>query len=171
MNNINNIFRGIGILIFLLILIMDDFFFYKKMKEPYVQLILAIFIICLLIYDYITGFIYCMILLLIYYEIYKKIEKKNIPNNNFKYVLNYNDKNKYLENFTQNDIINKDIIQLDYINEKYLQDAQNNIIDINIYDNDTKIKNIDTEDSYCIQGLNKDIKGFNKSDNLINNFI
>ena len=63
MNNINNIFRGVGILIFLLILIMDDFFFYKKMKEAYVQLILAIFIICLLIYDCITGFIYCMILL------------------------------------------------------------------------------------------------------------
>ena len=71
-----NIFRGTGILLFILILIMDDFPFYKKMKEPYVQLILSIFTVFLLILDGPLGFIISMILMLIYFEIYKKIDKK-----------------------------------------------------------------------------------------------
>ena len=110
-----------------------------------------------------------MILLLIYYEIYKKIEKKNVNNENFKYILNYNKKYKDYEHFTGNNIINENIIKLDYINEKYLNDAQNNIIDINNYNKDTIIKEADIENSYCIQGLNNDIKGFNKLDNILNN--
>ena len=63
---INNILRGAGICLFILILIVDDFPFYKKMKESYVQLILAIFVVSVMIYDYILGFILTMILMLIY---------------------------------------------------------------------------------------------------------
>ena len=105
-----NIFRGAGILLFILILIMDDFPFYKKMKEPYVQLILAIFTVFLLLMDPILGFIISMVLMLIYYEIYKKIDIKNgkiIKNNgNDKYLLNPLLKNKIYENFTETDKIN-----------------------------------------------------------------
>ena len=43
---INNLFRFTGIIIFLIILIMDDFPFYVKLKEQYVQLLLAILLLC-----------------------------------------------------------------------------------------------------------------------------
>jgi len=167
---INNIFRGGAILLFILILIMDDFPFYKKMKEPYVQLILAIFTLCLLIIDCILGFIFAMILMLIYYEIYKKIDKKykKINNVNDKYMLNPLLKNELYENFTQFDKINKEIVELDYITEKHLEDAQNNIVNENIYNNELKLNNNDN--CYGIQGLQMqdNIVGYSNNDYILN---
>ena len=167
-----NIFRGAGILLFILILIMDDFPFYKKMKQPYVQLVLAIFTVMLLLLDPILGFIISMVLMLIYYEIYKKIDikkgiiKKNDEND--KYMLNPLKKNSY-EYFTEKDIVKKDIIELDYITEKHLDDAQNNVIDSSIYNNELDNKKVDI--NYGIQGLkigDENISGYNSNEYILN---
>ena len=168
-----NIFRGAGILLFILILIMDDFPFYKKMKEPYVQLILAIFTVFLLLMDPILGFIISMVLMLIYYEIYKKIDIKNgkiIKNNgNDKYLLNPLLKNKIYENFTETDKINKHVIEMDYITQQHLDDAQNNVIDNDIYNNE--LENKDLEIYYGVQGLKigeENITGYNSNEYILN---
>lgn len=167
-----NIFRGAGILLFILILIMDDFPFYKKMKQPYVQLVLAIFTVMLLLLDPILGFIISMVLMLIYYEIYKKIDiKKGIikkNNENDKYMLNPLKKNSY-EYFTEKDIVKKDIIELDYITEKHLDDAQNNVIDSSIYNNELDNEKVDID--YGIQGLkigDENITGYNSNEYILN---
>lgn len=167
-----NIFRGAGILLFILILIMDDFPFYKKMKQPYVQLVLAIFTVMLLLLDPILGFIISMVLMLIYYEIYKKIDiKKGIikkNNENDKYMLNPLKKNSY-EYFTEKDIVKKDIIELDYITEKHLDDAQNNVIDSSIYNNELDNEKVDI--NYGIQGLkigDENITGYNSNEYILN---
>ena len=168
-----NIFRGTGILLFILILIMDDFPFYKKMKEPYVQLILAIFTVFLLILDGPLGFIISMILMLIYFEIYKKIDKKNTNINNItvddKYMLNPLKTNKLYENFSEIEKIKKDVIELDYITEKHLEDAQNNIINSSIYDNELDKEN---DIYYGAQGLkfgnNDNITGYNSNEYILN---
>ena len=181
-----NIFRGAGILLFILILIMDDFPFYKKMKQPYVQLVLAIFTVMLLLLDPILGFIISMVLMLIYYEIYKKIDikkgiiKKNDENDKYmlnplkknteyeKYMLNPLKKNKIYENFKESDKIKKDVIELDYITEKHLEDAQNNVIDTTIYNDE--LENAD-EIYYGIQGLkigDETVTGYNNNDYISN---
>lgn len=144
---INNILRGAGICLFILILIVDDFPFYKKMKESYVQLILAIFVVSVMIYDYILGFILTMILMLIYYEVYKKIDNKinkNKPNNNVnskKYMLNPLEKIE--EDFEVNNKreVKSCVVEYNYITPEHLHDAQNNIVDENGYNNDLNIKN------------------------------
>jgi len=167
-----NIFRGAGILLFILILIMDDFPFYKKMKEPYVQLILAIFTILLLLMDPILGLIISMVLMLIYFEIYKKMDiKKGVIKKNTeyeKYMLNPLKKNKIYENFKESDKIKKDVIELDYITEKHLEDAQNNVIDTTIYNDE--LENAD-EIYYGIQGLkigDETVTGYNNNDYISN---
>tara|TARA_B110001450_G_scaffold74437_1_gene70931 strand:- start:3032 stop:3550 length:519 start_codon:yes stop_codon:yes gene_type:complete len=167
-----NIFRGAGILLFILILIMDDFPFYKKMKQPYVQLVLAIFTVILLLLDPILGFIISMVFMLIYYEIYKKIDikkgiiKKNGEND--KYMLNPLKKNSY-EYFTEKDIVKKNIVELDYITEKHLDDAQNNVINSSIYNNE--LDNEKEDINYGIQGLqigDENITGYNTNEYILN---
>jgi len=56
-----------------IIIIFDDFPFYNKIKTPQVQLVLAILVVIALFYDTIFGLLLGLVLLLIYYEIYKKI--------------------------------------------------------------------------------------------------
>ena len=178
MNDINNIFRGAGIVLFMLILIMDDFPFYKKMKEPYVQLILAIIIVSILLYDCYTGFIFTMVLMLIYYEIYKKINHKLIKNNNNNKI---NHKDKYIlnpiieERFSEKNKkdINSSVVQLNYITEEHLESAQNNIFNIeknNNKDIDNDNDNI-TYTAFGYNGVNLGcinqeyiVKGYDKND-------
>jgi len=169
-----NIFRGAGILLFILILIMDDFPFYKKMKEPYVQLILAIFTVFLLLMDPILGFIMSMVLMLIYFEIYKKIDIKKgkiIKNKgDDKYMLNPLLKNKIYENFTETDKIKKNIIELDYITEEHLNNAQNNVINDDIYNKELEKEN-DNDIYYGVQGLkigDENITGYNSNEYILN---
>ena len=168
-----NIFRGAGILLFILILIMDDFPFYKKMKEPYVQLVLAILTVMLLLLDPILGFIISLVLMLIYYEIYKKInikkeiKKKNTIND--RYMLNPLKKNETYEYFTEKNKVQKNVIEMDYITEKHLEDAQNNVINSSIYNNE--LNNQDNDIYYGIQGLkigNEDISGYNSKEYILN---
>lgn len=147
---IQNLLRGFGLILFILILIMDDFPFYQKMKLSHVQLVLAILITSLCVYDYISGFIFAMVLMLIYYEIYNKSKINNNININLDDKYNINMKNKLFENFMEKyETNNQNKILVDFISEKYLDDAQNGyIFDKENYDNN----NLNKFD-YDIQGI------------------
>lgn len=172
MEEINNIFRGTGILLFILILILDDFPFYNYLKQEYIQLLLAIIILLIVYCDPITGLIYSLVLLLIYFEIYKKIDleknNKNVikPNNPNKYMLNPLIQNK-IESFSEyNKNISENCIELDYINETLLDKAQNNIVNNDEYNVDISTLNKNTDIIFGTQGLNinlekNNIEGYN----------
>lgn len=126
---IHNLLRGFGLIVFILILIMDDFPFYEKMKLSHIQLVFAVLITILCIYDYVSGFIYAMLLMLIYYEIYSKKNSKDIVNTKIDDKYNINMKNKLFENFMEKyETNNQNKILVDFISEKYLDDAQNGYI-------------------------------------------
>ena len=126
---IHNLLRGFGLIVFILILIMDDFPFYEKMKLPHIQLAFAVLITSLCIYDYVSGFIYAMLLMLIYYEIYSKKKSKDIVNTKIDDKYNINMKNNLFENFMEKyETNNQNKILVDFISEKYLDDAQNGYI-------------------------------------------
>lgn len=147
---VHNLLRGFGLILFILILIMDDFPFYQKMKLPHVQLVLAILITSLCVYDYISGLIFALVLMLIYYEIYNKNKINNDINSKLDDKYNINMKNKLFENFIQKyETNNQNKILVDFISEKYLDDAQNGyIFDKENYDNN----NLNKFD-YDIQGI------------------
>tara|TARA_B110000858_G_scaffold127324_1_gene144907 strand:- start:333 stop:785 length:453 start_codon:yes stop_codon:yes gene_type:complete len=137
---------------------MDDFPFYEKMKLPQIQLVFAILITTICIYDYISGFIFAMVIMLIYYEIYNKKKTKEY-NNKVGDRYNINIKDKLFENFVQKyetNKINDNKILLDFISEKHLDDAQNGYIF--------------HEDNYANNNLNKfdyDIQGIANTENNI----
>lgn len=147
---VHNLLRGFGLILFILILIMDDFPFYQKMKLPHVQLVLAILITSLCVYDYISGLIFALVLMLIYYEIYNKSKINNDINTKLDDKYNINMKNKLFENFMEKyETKNKNQLLVDFISEKHLDDAQNGyIFDKENYDNN----NI-TKFDYDIQGI------------------
>lgn len=156
---VHNLLRGFGLILFILILIMDDFPFYQKMKLPHVQFVIAIIITSLCVYDYISGFIFAMLIMLIYYEIYnkKKINNNINTNTNLDDKYNINMKNKLLENFMEKyETNNQNKILVDFISEKYLDDAQNSyIFDKENYDNNNL-----TKFDYDVQGIS------NNEDNI-----
>ena len=151
---VHNLLRGFGLILFILILIMDDFPFYQKMKLPHVQLVLAILITSLCVYDYISGLIFAMILMLIYYEIYNKSKINNDINTKLddKYNIKYNInmKNKLFENFMEKyETNNQNKLLVDFISEKYLDDAQNGYI----FDKENYENNNLNKFDYNIQGI------------------
>lgn len=154
---VHNLVRGFGLILFILILIMDDFPFYQKMKLSHVQLVLAVIITSLCVYDYISGFIFAMVLMLIYYEIYNKNKIDDTINTNLTDKYNINMKNKLFENFMEKyETNNQNKILVDFISEKFLDDAQNGyIFDKENYDNN----NI-TKFDYDVQGIS------NNEDNI-----
>ena len=126
---IHNLLRGFGLIVFILILIMDDFPFYEKMKLPHIQLAFAVLITSLCIYDYVSGFIYAMLLMLIYYEIYSKKKTINTVNTKIDDKYSINMKKNLFENFLEKyETNNQNKILVDFISEKYLDDAQNGYI-------------------------------------------
>ena len=136
---INNLFRGSGLILFIIILIMDDFPFYKKLKLPHIQLILAILVTSLCIVDYVSGLIYALVLMLIYYEVYNK--KKNIVVKDLdKYDNNVN--KKILENFDKNNYNHKTTVE-SFISAEYLSKAANDGINIISNKNPITDNNID----------------------------
>ena len=172
MEEIYNIFIITGILLFILILVLYDFPFYNYLKQEFIQLLLAIFLLIIIYCDNLSGLIYSLVLLLIYYEIYKKIDlqknkKKNINyDNNNKYMLNTLLQNN-VEKFSEyNKKISDNCIELDYINETRLDKAQNNIINNDEYDIDISTLNKEADIIYGVQGLNinleeSKIEGYN----------
>lgn len=169
--------RLIAVFLLLIIIIMDDFPFYNKMKNSTTQLFLGVFIVILIYYDAIFGFIMGLVLMLIYFEIYKKIIKKAevSANDNTDYasVPNTYIPSKYIHNTNMIPIITGkcEPLKMDYISEAHLLAAQNNIFNPDCYTTEVKgiEKGFNGENVYGIQGLdseNVNYKGYSKSENL-----
>lgn len=161
--------RLIAIILLLIIIIMDDFPFYSKMKDPATQLFLAVLIVAFIYYDATFGFIMGLVLMLIYFEIYKKII--NIKNN--KPLLNWKNENESISSSNALPILTGscDVLKMDYISEEHLMAAQNNIFDTDHYNKEVKgiEKGFNNEKVYGVQGLDTEgvnYKGYSKEDNL-----
>jgi len=137
--------RILAVVLLLIVVIMDDFPFYGKMKDPYTQLFLALVVIAMILYDPLFGFIMGLVVMLIYYEIYQKVKVSKVENN-----VVTTDGNKINE-------VSNNAILLDYITEEHLVSAQNNIVDKNNYD--TEVKGVEqgfnNEGMYGAQGIDK----------------
>ncbi len=154
---------------------MDDFPFYENLKDTTVQLLLALIVIGCVLLDTTFGFIMGLVLIVIYYEIYKKIiiQKKEIDTykNNIEKTQENNQNTFQIENTnTYNQNINNNPCELSYLSNEHLIAAQNNIFDTNNFK--LEIKGINTgynnEKVYGAQGLdNENINqpGFDK-DNM-----
>jgi hypothetical protein len=68
--------RLVAVILLIIIIIMDDFPFYEKMKDATTQLFLGVLVVAFIFYDTVFGFIMGLVVMLIYYEIYKKIISK-----------------------------------------------------------------------------------------------
>ena len=110
--------RIIAIFLLILIIIMDDFPFYSKLKDRTTQLFLGIIVLALIYYDTTFGFIMGLVILLIYYEIYKKI---------------INEHQKQNEGTIAKPVMQEAqqcTSEIGYITDAQLLAAQNNIYDI-----------------------------------------
>jgi hypothetical protein len=130
--------RIVALILLIIIVAMDDFPFYQKMKDSLTQLILAVIIIIFIFYDVTFGFIMGIVLLLIYYEIYSKIIKIHQS----KYDTDIEN-----ENITQK---NKCVSEMEYISNSHLLSAQNNIVNVDNFN--SMIQGING--GYSVQGLN-----------------
>jgi hypothetical protein len=162
--------RLFAILLLLIIIVMDDFPFYNKMKDATTQLFLALFVICCIYYDTTFGFILGLVLMVIYYEIYKKIKKQIVSttaprNPDAPVIENMTDAQDM--NSVSDDTLNSlesskkayqscgQDIKLNYISEEHLLAAQNNIWDSENYAKEIKgiDKGFNNEEVYGAQGL------------------
>lgn len=135
--------RIFAVLLLFVFIIADDFPFYEKMKNPVLQLLFATIVIGLIFYDPTFGFLMGLVLMLIYYEIYKKIKQITVRKNQ-----------SYTETATEQ-IVQPEM--LEYITDEHLRSAQNNIFDAKNYE--TEIVGLqhgfNNEELYGAQGLNK----------------
>lgn len=143
--------RILAMILLIMVIVMDDFLFYEKMKNPSIQLILAVIVIFCIFYDVTFGFIMGLVLLLIYYEIYKKI------------IITHKNKGKEIKQKTDSTFYqDNEIVKLDYMSEEHLRSAQNNVFDQNNFN--TEIKGINTgfnnEQVYGCQGLDHEKVNF-----------
>jgi hypothetical protein len=160
--------RLCAIMLLLIIIVMDDFPFYYKMKDATTQLFLALFVISCIYFDTTFGFILGLVLMVIYYEIYKKVKKQTKT-----FIVEDNAEIPIMESMTptqdtsSDDALNslesskkaykscgKDI-KLNYISEEHLLAAQNNIFDSENYAKEIKgiAKGFNDEEVYGAQGL------------------
>lgn len=173
--------RMFAILLMIIIIIMDDFPFYSKLKNPSTQLFLGIFVITAIYYDTTLGFILGLVLMLIYYEIYNKI-KKSIPTSQYKIEHYTRPETNTIQSSEQPDTLGQPdvsdtpkintkngIMQLNYISDEHLIAAQNNIFDPENYATEVKgiEKGYNDESVYGAQGLDSDkvnVRGYDNDD-------
>ena len=173
-NMIKIALRCTAMILLLIIIVMDDFPFYEKMKDSATQLFLAIIVVALIYYDTTFGFIMGLVLLLIYYEIYKKIimnyEKKMNENLEQKPSSSQASSKHLLYNAYEPAGLSTEVSeQLNYISAEHLIAAQNNVFDIENYK--TEVRGIEhgfnNEKVYGAQGLNSEEVnhiGYNRED-------
>lgn len=128
--------RLFAVILLIVIIIMDDFPFYTKMKDPGTQMFLALIILAMIFYDVTFGFIMGLVLMLIYYEIYKKI------------ILQH-EKEQYDSSVAAATNNSVTTTKIDFISESQLLQLQNNVWDVNNFN--TEIKSIE---GLGAQGLN-----------------
>lgn len=108
--------RLIAIVLLLIIIVMDDFPFYDKMKNKDTQLFIAVLLIACIYFDTTFGFIMSLVVMLIYYEIYKNIKKKAVPT-------------KETTAKEMPDAFTNEAKEYSYITEEHLFSAQSNVFD------------------------------------------
>lgn len=161
--------RFIAVIFLIIIIIMNDFPFYEKMKDNATQLFLAIMIVAFIFYDTTFGFIMGLVLLLIYYEIYKKIIMKHeiqVKENMEAKVNKPLQESSHLYTDASGSYIPD---QLNYLSEEHLLAAQNNVFDIDNFK--TEVRGIEhgfnNEKVYGAQGLNSEdvnFMGYNREE-------
>lgn len=179
--------RVFAVFLMIVIIIMDEFPFYDKMRDPSAQLFLAILVMCAIYYDTVLGFILGLVLMLIYYEIYKKVKHLKSQNLEEHYtkldeqtipyhtpvVVPAHDAPVASEASPPMIDTKNGIIQLNYISEEHLLAAQNNIFDSQNYKMEVKgmEKGFNNEPVYGAQGLDSDnvnVHGYDDDDKLSN---
>lgn len=170
-----DIFRLLTLIIFILIIFID-IDIPIVLNTPLNQMILALIIIMTIIaIDEIIGFLLGLIILIIYYKYYQKVFnsssstvppsnqielKQPLMSNQFYNIDTFENDvkpspNKLIsvENHYMKSFNNGECFEMPYISNQLLDDAQNNIYDINNY-NMELISNENKIDIYGIQGLN-----------------
>jgi len=166
--------RIIATLLLIVIILMDDFPFYNKLRDQSVQFILALLTLIIIYYDTTLGFIVALILMIMYYEIYSKIIKRYKENEE---ILKDNKSTNSIQVKTPPTILdemntlnnnydqyletdpNCDPIKLKYVSEEHLLSAQNNIVDEKAYMQEIKGMACNGENErsvYAAQGLDSD---------------
>lgn len=154
--------RLFAVLLLIIIIIADDFPFYNKMKDPGTQFFIAILFVSFIYYDTTFGFIMGLVLMLIYYEIYKKLK------NNKTDYLPIAEVEKPLSCALPKPNISC-TQEMDYVSEELLVAAQNNIFSEENYD--VEVKGVEVgfhnEKVYGVQGLDVEklnYQGYSKDD-------
>jgi hypothetical protein len=150
--------RIVAVFLLLLIIIMDDFPFYRKMKDTSTQFFLGLCVLLMIFYDVTFGFIMGLVLMLIYYEIYKKIilshEKEMALQKDTKDTKDLKNQNDHKNPVAPS--LSEPVAKIDYISEAHLLAAQNNIWDMNNFN--LEVKGVD---GIGAQGLRN---GYDSSD-------
>jgi len=129
--------RIVAVFLLFIIIIMDDFPFYEKMKDTGTQFFMALCVLLMIFYDVTFGFIMGLVLMLIYYEIYKKIiitHEKELADAE----KDIKDKQSKAQQPQQATL---PVTKIDYISEAHLLAAQNNIWDVSNFN--TEVKGVD----------------------------
>lgn len=155
--------RIFAVLLLIIVALMDDFPVYNKMKDPTSQLVFAFVVVSCVYYDTTFGFILGLVLMLVYYEIYRKIkitinEVKNQDPMDLKVEkINSEQRSIPIESKPTNNVV-----KLDYISKEHLIAAQNNVFDTNNYTSEVKgiERGFNNESVYGAQGLDFDRLNF-----------
>jgi hypothetical protein len=137
--------RITAVFLLILIIIMDDFPFYYKLKDPTIQLFLGLIVLALIFYDTTFGFIMGLVMMLIYYEIYKKI----ISDHERELELKEKESTTPPKNIYKSNRVCT--TKMDYISDAHLLAAQNNVYDVQNFN--TEI--VGLQNAIGAQGLDK----------------
>lgn len=145
---------AIAILFASLIIDTTDF---KDIIKSDVQIILGIGIVAIIMFvDSVTGLILGLTVLIMYLRVYAKIYGIKIENIVDVKKLLLNEENTAILNYPMETLVTDN-----YITEKNLEDAQNNIVDKNVYNKEyIGIKGVYGEPVLGAEGINKELPGY-----------
>ena len=155
--------RILAVLLLIIVAIMDDFPVYNKMKDPTSQLVFAFIVVSCIYYDTTFGFILGLVLMLVYYEIYKKISVTvNDVERHDPMDMKVEKVNNDQTSISKESKASCNSVQLDYISKEHLLAAQNNVFDANNYTSEVKglERGFNNESVYGAQGLDFDHLNF-----------
>ena len=190
---ITDSFRILAIVLLFIVILIRDIPFAKLLKSATVQLYLAVFVMTiLLLFDNITGFLLTVTLLVVYFKIYndelknKKQPKEETndksPDKSERQVskcpldkpckLDEHTKNVKLEQVKEDATskvhVSKKFTQVPFTSEENLLAAQNNIVNIDCYNNE--IFGVNAENVYGSQGLDNKkmhIRGYDSYNSVL----
>lgn len=150
--------RIFAVLLLIIVAIMDDFPVYNKMKDPTSQLVFAFVVVSCVYYDTTFGFILGLVLMLVYYEIYRKIKITMSEVEKHDHVVENVETIGDHKNVPEAPKASCNIVKLDYISKEHLLAAQNNVFDANNYTSEVKgiERGFNNESVYGAQGLDFD---------------